>query len=952
MDSFLLWALLLSMQVGVSLSQNGFQPPVPQGVHVKPDFASQVLSVTWEKDSSSPTLSYDIQVLHTELMEIVYHDTVDVKPDSSGKVYHWNWTSPLPLECTSHSVRIRSRQQSLTSDWSPLETIPGMDIPVETAAKMYPQDKVVAVGSNITVCCIVKEGNFSRTKFLYSTASLNGTQLSRRSYALTLTNQPPSISSGTNVICLENNGIVGTVVFVGYPPGDKDLVCETRDLVSVECQWSKGQDTHLLGTRMTYYTLNGRDCPLSKKELSHGESLYCNSVCDKLTCQLKATMVKGESTWTLEARNPLGMVQLTDTADLSRRVWPYAPVELTAMEIHSRYARLHWQWKTEGYKTLDLECQVQVNNSGHTHTFESTGQGQLEAELNDLQPYETYRVRVRCRLQTKTWKWGDWSSVYGFQTKEESPDALDIWVWMDSNQTGYVKWKPLTKSQSRGKILGYEVTHGNPEDGNSVKLSQNNYSLPLTFGDSDEHVVMVTTWNSAGVSPVASITFPRFFAGEMPTYKVSGIDRGFNLSWAAGANASCGYVVEWCPTGKWDCDVQWEKVPAGNTSARIESKVFEAGVRYNISVYGCTSGAPELLERSQGYVEELAPSQPVPGIKAHQSISDIVLSWDEIPMEYQRGFISGYTVYINNNSLLIPIVNITDPDIRNYTMRHPSPGSYKFTVKAHTSGGEDVGVTVDFKLNPSIDMLVAEILIALGAMTGILFIITILCYKKRQWVKKTFYPDIPEPKVPEEWSTPPKMLAVEPCSPNTVHIVEKPEICQTVVLEDEEGGDRTEEAPADTDSSDAVHLQYYNQVVDHGSQGSRSTDSSASSSTSMASTRTEVTYTGIQSSASSSGGSIQPEAPLPAGYRPQMAPAPIEIQAEPADIPLLGEFSGYQPQSTWKADSPESTSLNSSLGSPTSVSSSQFLLPDPASEEGADRAPSTTWFHNLLSGKP
>ncbi|KAJ8381076.1 hypothetical protein SKAU_G00018540 [Synaphobranchus kaupii] len=38
MKSWLLWALLAALQVRVSLCQDGFQPPVPQGVRVEPDF--------------------------------------------------------------------------------------------------------------------------------------------------------------------------------------------------------------------------------------------------------------------------------------------------------------------------------------------------------------------------------------------------------------------------------------------------------------------------------------------------------------------------------------------------------------------------------------------------------------------------------------------------------------------------------------------------------------------------------------------------------------------------------------------------------------------------------------------------------------------------------------------------------------------------------------------------
>ncbi|KAJ8262654.1 hypothetical protein COCON_G00151110 [Conger conger] len=965
MNSLFWWALLVALRFSVSLGQDGVPPPVPQGVRVEADFGSQVLSISWEKDPTSPML-YDVQVLRTELMEVVYNETIEMRADFPGKVYRVNWTSSVPLECTSHSVRLRSQHQQLTSEWSPLETVLGMDIPINSNAKMYPQDKVVPVGSNMTFCCIMKEGNTSG-RFLYKSSHLPSVRLSRRSYACTVTNQRPSIPSGTNVLCVdEEQGLragSGAVVFVGFPPGDESLVCETRDLVSVECEWSTGRDTHLKGvSRQTYYTLNGRNCTDANKRAFGGKKV------SRLQCQLSVTLEQGDRNWTLVAKNPLGTIQLTDTADLNHRVRPRAPLGVTG-EVRSRNASLRWRWGTRGYATLPLECQVLVNSSEEgSRTFESSGRGLTQAVVQGLQPDLVYAARVRCRLRGALWKWGDWSSDYTLKTQEECADALDIWAWMDTNQTGYIKWKPLPKRQSHGQILGYQVTYGRPgqEDWQTLSLPPTNHSAGLQLGLDGDYIITVTARNSAGDSPPASITVPKFGAEKVHTpYKVYGSDGGFDLSWAADVNTTCGYVVEWHRTGKLDCN--WEKEPDGNTSARIESESFEAGVQYSFSIYACTPGAPELLGRRVGYVKELAPAQHVSRLTVQQYGSDALLSWDEIPLEKRRGFICGYTIYISNGSHLVPIENISSP-ARNHTVKNLQPGSYKFTVKAYTSAGPDGGVTVSLRLDPSTDWLVGEILIALGAMSGFLILMTIICYKKRRWVKKTFYPEIPEPKLQEEWPTTPGMfvsrtLDVEPCPHNTVHIVENPEresgkLEPTVVLEDEvEGDDSSGDSSTDTDSSDPVVLRYYNQVVDDGSRGPPSTDSSASSSTSMASARTDVTYTGIQTSPCSSAAVAPLEAVQAGSYRPQMAPAP-ELQepqldtSEPADLPLLGGFGGYQPQSTWREDSPESHSLNCSLGSPTSVSSSQFLLPDPSAEDEAEHAPSTTWFHNLLSGKP
>ena len=83
-------------------------------------------------------------------------------------------------------------------------------------SKMLPQDPVVLVGDNTTVCCIVGEGkDFGSIR--YNRTVMNVVRLSRRSYATTKTNQKASMLTGTNVICSSalNMMLTGTVVFVG-----------------------------------------------------------------------------------------------------------------------------------------------------------------------------------------------------------------------------------------------------------------------------------------------------------------------------------------------------------------------------------------------------------------------------------------------------------------------------------------------------------------------------------------------------------------------------------------------------------------------------------------------------------------------------------------------------------------------------------------------------------------
>uniref|UniRef100_A0A668A2D9 LIF receptor subunit alpha a n=1 Tax=Myripristis murdjan TaxID=586833 RepID=A0A668A2D9_9TELE len=849
-------------------------PTVPQQVSLSPNLETQQLTLSWLGGEST---TFDIMILRTELNETVFYETVSVTADKISGQHQWNWTSVEPLECTSLSVQIRSRDGQTTSDWSDTHILPGMDLPSNKDSQMFPQDRVVSVGTNTTFCCIVEEGlGFGSIR--YRDLVMNVTRLSRRSYAMTQINQGPSGVTGTNVFCSsdEKTLLNGAVVFVGYPPLPSDLVCETHDLVSAVCQWNRGRDTHLYGKkRKTYYTLNGRYFTHT-----HTHTFMKWSAC---------SLAQWDGNFTLVARNLLGQYSLTDSSELSLRVRPVAPANLTSV-VRAWNATLLWQWKHRGYDSLALICQ---------RTF--SGVGLRSVIVLDLRPDEDYSIKVRCGVQQNFWNWGDWSGPLAFRTSIDIPDAPDVWMWIERDNTGRLMWKPLTHRESHGQITGYEVTLWSPDENiqHTETLPQSICTVPInlthisTTGSSSNKVIAtVIAKNAAGVSPPASIVMPLRWTDIDPpaVSRTAYMDGGFPLSWQSDANASCGYVVEWHDAScQQDCAVEWIKVAAENTNISAQSENFQPGVRYTLSLYSCSSEVPQLLQRWEGYMEELVPSSSVPHLSSNQQDSNIKLSWGEIPLVSRRGFLLGYHIYLNNGSQLMLLGKYFKSEV---------PSLYTLTLVVFSTE--------------------------------------------------------------------------EPSPHSMVHIVEEPEWDSSkealvVIPEEDEDEDETGDEPVDTD--EPTSLRYYNQVIDDRPIRPRFPDSSASSASSLDSARTDVTYTGIQTSGNSLGFQLQPQGSsegqqpqidVPAscvdgggGYRPQMQPGSLKPQ------PTKGaSFGGYQPQCSWHLDSPveaeESGGLAPSLGSPTSVASTQFLLPDSGSKEqpegkGQGSSSATTWFHNLLS---
>ncbi|KAM9391455.1 LIF receptor subunit alpha a [Pholidichthys leucotaenia] len=941
----LVWLLYVLLGFIAMLTQAKTVLTVPQEVNLSPDLSAQQLSISWIGGAAT---TFDLIILRTEFNETVFFDTLSAIVNEVTGQHQWNWTSVEPLECTSLSVKIRSRDGQTTSEWSNTEILQGRDIPSHSNIQMYPQDRIVPVGSSTTFCCIVEEkGVFDSIH--YETEVMNVTRLSRRSYVTTAVNRTPFRRSGNNVFCFSNEKmkLAGAVVFVGYPPLPTNFVCETYDLSSAVCQWNVGQDTYLYGKRRTRYSINKRDCT---------EANLLKNLERQKNCLIPQWRVA--SPWLLR-------MLLASTASLTLLNSLYRD-ESEMGELLSAVIR---KYKGE-------------------HTF--SGVGLRSVDLSELYPGEDFSVQVRCGAQNNFWKWGSWSKLFSFTTKTYVPYTPDVWMFTNGDNTGQVLWKPPRRRQIHCPITGYEVTFWSPEENLQHReiLSPDTYAAPvnltqMAFLSSDDKVVAsVLAKNCEGSSQLASVPLRLTNAEPNVVSRALYEDRGFSLYWSRDTNTTCGYVVDWYDAScTYNCLVDWIKVPDGNINVSIASVNFQPGVRYTFNLYSCSSGPLELLHRWQGYSQELAPSSSV-SLESTQQASDVLLTWGEIPLVNRRGFILGYNVYISNGSQSTLLANISNVKTRNYTVKGLSVGSYKFTVKAYTSAGEDTGTTAAITFKPYTDWLILEMLASLGILTLFLVIVTFICYKKRQWVKKAFYPDIPEPKLPGDWSRTKGPLHVKPSPHSKVHIVEKPqwdsskEVLVVIPEEDEDSdGYGMGDEPVDTD--EPTSLRYYNQVVDDRPIRPRFPDSSTSSASSLDSAHTDVTYTGIQTSGSSLVFQLDHQGPSEGhqpqadqsvscegeggGYRPQMQPrAPIDEMGQSLPGPFLepqdAGSGAYRSQCSWHLDSPvedpERGSLAPSLGSPTSVASTQFLLPN--GEEDADEKPqpsssAITWFTNLLS---
>lgn len=730
MSVWLLSALLVSL---IELAEQDGLPLSIRDVKVSEEKTETskdgawVLNVEWtDENNEFEKVSYDIEIIHTEQMRTVHFENIHVKADKSSH-YHWKWTSPIPLQCTSHSVRLRRRDQLRISEWTSYLTYTGQDQNSLTS-QVYPRNQVFLIGSNITFCCILKTEKASLnnlSKFVI--------RISNRTYITETHKDPFSRTSEyfSDVDCEVKNekSSSGASVFFGYPPDDQNLTCITRDLSSVECQWKLGRKTQLYGTRATNYTLNGRKCEFNR--------------CDPLELKKQIT------NWTLIARNALGVKIVTDTGDPTHRVWLKAPHNISHA-AHARNATVHWSWSVTEYASLLMICQVMLNGNIYNKTF--SGKGLASVVLEHLQPFTKYTAKVSCGSHEHFFQWGDWSEIT-FTTKEDIPELVDVWIQYSENHT-YIQWKPLSHQQSHGIITGYKLTMNTIKSPVNIGANELCYSI-ASENEKNNQIIKLSAKNSAGLSPPSVLIVPHDPGKGVSISLINSTNGGFEVFWKMYPKSTCGYVVEWFPTyNKTQCAVDWKKIPEcieDLCQTWIPPVEFKAGERYTISVFACTNGAPVLLQRSEGYAIEQEPQGTVQNLHGQQNGRNVELSWKEVALDQQKGIILGYKVKITHSESKKVIKTIETKACE--VILPLDPGSYIFTVRAFTSVGESEDAILTMNVETTIDQMLAATLVGCSAATLVFIIITVLCYRKREWLKDLLYPDIPEPKLAGKWTT-------------------------------------------------------------------------------------------------------------------------------------------------------------------------------------------------------
>nr|XP_045249591.1 oncostatin-M-specific receptor subunit beta isoform X3 [Macaca fascicularis] len=725
-------------------------PLTPVSLKVSTNSIHQSLHLQWTVHNlpyhQELKMVFQIQISRIETSNVVWVGNYST-PVKWNQVLHWSWESELPLECATHFVRIKSviddasfPEPNFWSNWSSWEEVSVQDYLGRGTLFVFPKDKLVEEGSNVTICYVSRNIQNNVSCYLEG-KQIHGEQLDPHVTAFNLNSVPFIRNRGTNIYCEASQGnvskgIEGIVLFVSKVLEEpKDFSCESQDFKTLHCTWDPGTDTALGWSKQPSqsYTLF---------ESFSGEKKLCTH---KNWCNWQITQDSQEMyNFTLIAENYLRKRSVNILFNLTHRVYLMNPFSVNFENVNATNAIMTWKMHSMRNNFTYL-CQIELHGEGKMmQQYDVSINVNGEYFLSELEPATEYMARVRCADASHFWKWTEWSGQ-NFTTLEAAPsEAPDVWRSVNSepgNHTVTLFWKPLSKLHANGKILFYNVVVENLDKPSrselrSIPAPANSTKLIL---DRCSYQICVTANNSVGASPASIIVI----------------------------------------------------------SADPENNAFRPGVRYDFRIYGLsTKRIACLLEKKTGYSQELAPSDNPHVLVDMLTSHSFTLSWKDYSTESQPGFIQGYHVYLKSKARQCHPrfqkavlsdgsecckYKIDNPEEKALIVDNLKPESfYEFFVTPFTSAGEGPNATFTKVTTP--DEHSSMLIRILLPMVFCVLLIMIVCYLKSQWIKETCYPDIPDPYKSSilsliKFKENPHLtiMNVSDCIPDAIEVVSKPE---------------------------------------------------------------------------------------------------------------------------------------------------------------------------------
>ncbi|XP_069601987.1 interleukin-6 receptor subunit beta-like isoform X2 [Ranitomeya imitator] len=698
----------------------------------------------------------------------------------------WPRAAGRPL-CDSSVMR---RLFLLAVLWAIIVVVAAEGLTINSCAYNEPQSPTVELNTNLTAFCILNQTCLRELNHPINSRELfwkvGNTVIPESHYTLvnesvsSVTFQPTLDMHNSLTCAFKAYGqtdvtLHGIYFTLGYPPvKPENLSCVCYNGKTLTCTWEPGRPTVM----PTTYTLKQYwvepdllnnteivqnltpDYPKIRRPSVSRNSVQrkdCVAEAEKRSCTLLFPdfSLYIDTTFLVEAANPLGRLESDPVQfDIIEIVKPDPPDIVNLSAVLERVLRIEWK---NPLKLGELRYNIRYRPKGGGASWSEVPSEDLTKtresfSLQELQPYTTYTISIRCKLIAARF-WSEWSKEYTAITSESAPSqGPEFWRKISNARSDVgervirLMWKDL-KSQANGLILGYNVTVKSGADvvrTLTVEETACNITVPK-----DSYEVVLTAYNSKGPSPPSTLIIPHVTDKVVQPADMN--LRAFpkdGLLWVEWRPAGkvLGYVIEWCRNSlSMDCDAEWQREPSDATRTFLRGDIGPF-VLHLIRLNVLHRDGQERSGTVAVYLQQGAPTIG-PAVQTKSTGKTwVTLTWKPVPLSKQNGFITGYTIKYGDNygtPKVIP-VNAT---VTEYTLKPlAAKTAYSVSVTANTQEGGKAGLPLSFTTLPFDSGEVEAIVVSscLGFLVLILVLSFLFCNKREQ-IKKHIWPNVPDP---------------------------------------------------------------------------------------------------------------------------------------------------------------------------------------------------------------
>ncbi|XP_043098683.1 interleukin-23 receptor isoform X2 [Puntigrus tetrazona] len=515
---------------------------------------------------------------------------------------------------------------------------------VSCIGKLIVDSDVIHLGSNLTVGC---QSNTERCGRLFAIV-LNGETVFETMNCSVIRTQIVISQPSFWLLCKVKEGdtwhtVCGQDFRAGYPPGKPEFSCVTyRNSEYVNCSLVVTTETYLFTSfTVTFYTSQFPQYVMNKDgRVSIPRSLFV----ENMTYQVH-----------IRGHNALGESHSTFNFSIWDIVIPSTPhITRVVFENDTLSPAICWNGSEDILKPV-LRFRQAHENQDWTEDQVSqgsvmelrTGCISMQEALEALTLYQ-FKLRV-CDSSTNCSRW---SQPFNITSPGIAPSHKPD-VWRVINRTGAhgplsvtVLWKPYKPANYSGALLYYKLSYIEKGQIRELNCSAHVTHRTLQLNASEVNISAVTAAGSSPPAPVSLIHTGN--PGPVVTRLAPAAGGSVLLAWEVShysdkVNGILGFVVQWQLS---TMNLEWKRLGKNVHFTFLQG--LRAGILYNISLYSEDHRGVSEPAFVQVYAKEEKPLAG-PDVSITNTGKQILIQWDELNQETQRGFIRNYTVYLQRH---------------------------------------------------------------------------------------------------------------------------------------------------------------------------------------------------------------------------------------------------------------------------------------------------------------